>query len=135
MHAIDTNIWIYCHDNRDPVKRGTARDLIAGTRPLALPWQVGCEFIAAARKLAPFGFDVGLAWQSLETMHTMANALLLPAPTQWQICKSLMDSHQIAFWDGLLLASCIEGGVHTLYSEDFGGSESVEGVRIVNPFR
>ncbi len=56
MNAIDTNIWLYTHDTRDPHKQAIAQQLVATTRPLALLWQVGCEFIAASRKLAPLGF-------------------------------------------------------------------------------
>jgi hypothetical protein len=51
MNAVDTNVWLYSHDTRDPRKQALAQQLIASTRPLALPWQVGCEFIAASRKL------------------------------------------------------------------------------------
>ncbi len=52
MHAIDTNIWIYSYDERDQHKKRIALDVIAITRPLALPWQVGCEFVAASRRLS-----------------------------------------------------------------------------------
>jgi predicted nucleic acid-binding protein len=56
MNAIDTNIWLYSHDTRDPRKQALSQQLLASVRPLALPWQVGCEFIAASRKLGPAGF-------------------------------------------------------------------------------
>jgi hypothetical protein len=65
MNAVDTNLWIYCHDTRDPNKQLVAQHLIATLRPLALPWQVGCEFIAASRKLAQQGFDEPQAWSGL----------------------------------------------------------------------
>src|SRR5207248_5375174 len=55
MNAIDTNVWLYSHDTRDPRKQGIAQQLIAATRPLALPWQVGCEFVGASKKLATVG--------------------------------------------------------------------------------
>ncbi len=67
MNAIDTNIWIYRYDARDPKKHSVAKNLISTVRPLALPWQVGCEFIAASRKLAHLGFDEAKAWAALTT--------------------------------------------------------------------
>jgi hypothetical protein len=79
MNAVDTNLWIYCHDTLDPNKQLVAQHLIATVRPLALPWQVGCEFIAANRKLAPQGFDEIQAWSALTRMQAMANVLLLQA--------------------------------------------------------
>ena len=71
MNAIDTNIWIYRHDARDPNKHAVAKNLIANARPLALPWPVGCEFIAASRKLVPLGFDEPKAWAALLKMGTV----------------------------------------------------------------
>ena len=68
MNVLDTNIWIYSHDTRDPHKQARAQQLIATVRPLALPWQVGCEFIAACRKLAPAGFTETQAWSALIAM-------------------------------------------------------------------
>jgi predicted nucleic acid-binding protein len=56
MNAIDTNIWVYCHDARDGEKQRVAQELIETAESIVLLWQVGCEFIAAARKLHPFGF-------------------------------------------------------------------------------
>jgi hypothetical protein len=53
MNAIDTNVWIYCHDVRDPEKQQVAQRLIETVDSVVLLWQVGCEFIAAARKLKP----------------------------------------------------------------------------------
>src|SRR6266851_6914561 len=65
MIALDTNIWIYSHDTRDPAKQAAAQQLIGQTRPLALPWQVGCEFVAASRKLQAQGFSEQQAWLAL----------------------------------------------------------------------
>ena len=72
MNAIDANIWVYSHDIRDPDKQLLAQQLVATVRPLVLPWQVGCEFIAAYRKLAATGFDETMAWSALGDMRSMA---------------------------------------------------------------
>jgi len=37
MNAIDTNVWLYSHDTRDPHKQRLAQQLVAAARPLALP--------------------------------------------------------------------------------------------------
>ena len=64
MNALDTNVWLYSHDASDPRKQAIAQQLVATVRPLALPWQVGCEFIAASRKLAVVGFTAAHAWDA-----------------------------------------------------------------------
>jgi predicted nucleic acid-binding protein len=68
MNAIDTNVWIYCHDTRDQEKQQVALQLIETVEPIVLLWQVGCEFIAASRKLERFGFTQEQAWQALADM-------------------------------------------------------------------
>ena len=97
MNAIDTNIWIYRHDTRDPAKQQTTKQLIDTIRPLALPWQVGCEFIAASRKLLPSGFTQDDAWDALADMQVIASAILLPVPDLWPETRALEVKHGLSF--------------------------------------
>lgn len=83
MNALDTNIWGYCHDHRDTRKQQRALELVKTVRPLALPWQVGCEFMAASRKLRTVGWTEGQAWAALSKMGRLVNAILLPDVTLW----------------------------------------------------
>ena len=134
MNAIDTNIWIYSHDGRDLLKQQVAQQLIASVRPLALPWQVGCEFIAASRKLAAHGFDEAKAWLALAQMKAMADAILLPTSELWAAAQALQGAHSLSFWDALLAASCIQDNVQVLYTEDMGAPRTIESLSLVNPF-
>jgi hypothetical protein len=56
MNAVDTNVLIYARDPRDAVKWQQARELGHNMPDGALLWQVGCEFVAASRKLTPIGY-------------------------------------------------------------------------------
>jgi len=89
MNVVDTNIWIYSHDTRDPAKQTQAKHLIATALPMALPWQVGCEFLAACRKLAPYGFTHDQAWDVLTDMQAIATVVLLPARDLWPETRAL----------------------------------------------
>jgi predicted nucleic acid-binding protein len=135
MNAIDTNVWVYCHDTRDPKKQQTAQRLIETIEPVVLLWQVGCEFIAASRKLEPFGFTREQAWQSLNDMLAMVDAVLLPTPELWLRCQAIQQQRDIHFWDALIVAACTQHRVATLYSEDIAENDDFHGLRIVNPFR
>jgi len=135
MNALDTNIWIYCYDQRDSQKQQTAQRVVETADPLALLWQVGCEFISAARKLEPLGFAQSDAWQALTDMEAMADNVLLPEPAIRPHCRAIQDRHGMHFWDALIVAACIQGGVITLHSEDLGHYGEIEGLKIVNPFR
>ena len=114
MNVIDTAIWIYSHDTRDPQKQLAAQNLIATLRPVSLPWQVGCEFIAASRKLAAQGFDEAKAWAALADMEAMANSVLLPVPQHWQETRRIQTAYLLSFWDALLVAVCIQSQISTL---------------------
>jgi predicted nucleic acid-binding protein len=134
MNVLDTNVWLYSHDSRDPAKQLRAQELISQTRPLALPWQVGCEFVAASRKLADAGFSRESAWAALESMTQLVDTILIPTADAWRRTKELQNRFPLSFWDALLIAACLSDGVTTLYSEDFSASPSIDGMRIVNPF-
>ena len=128
MNAIDSNIWVYSHDTRDPRKQAIAQQLIATTQALALPWQVGCEFIAASRKLAVVGFTEPHAWAAFTTMQALADAILLPVPVQdlWPKTHSLQGRYSLSFWDVLLVAACLRGSVTVLFTEDMGSPRTIE---------
>ena len=134
MNAIDTTVLIYRHDTRDPVKQALAKQLVNTTRPLALPWQVGCEFIAASRKLRPLGFSEDDAWDALTDLQAMAGVVLLPVPDLWPETRSLQARYSLSFWDALLVAACIRGGVQVLYTEDMGAPRLIDTLALVNPF-
>lgn len=132
MNDVDTNILIYSCDERDPVSQAKAREVMSSlVRPVLL-WQVGCEFIAASRKLADHGFTQRAAWAQL-SMLVNAWGLALPRPTLLTHAQALHLQSQVAFWDALLYAACRDAGVTRLYSEDVPGS-AIPGLQIVNPF-
>jgi predicted nucleic acid-binding protein len=103
MNALDTNIWLYTHDSRDLRKQGLAQQLLASCTPLYLPWQVGCEFIAASRKLASVGFTEAKAWLSLTAMKALADVILLPVPDLWPETQALQSRFPFPF--GTLFSS------------------------------
>lgn len=134
MNVLDTNVWLYGHDTRDPHKQARALHLWATIRPLALPWQVGCEFLAASRKLAPIGFTETQAWAALTDMRALADAVLLPVPDLWPETQALQGRYSLSFWDALLVAACLHDGVSVLYTEDIGAPRTIDRLSLVNPF-
>lgn len=134
MNAVDTNVLIYVRDPRDPVKQQKAVQLTTGLSDGALLWQVACEFVAASRKLAPFGFTQAQAWREVERLRVLWK-LILPSESVLRRAEQLTTAHNLSFWDAMIVAACIEGGVARLYTEDFDDSLSkATGVEINNPF-
>ncbi len=134
MNAIDTNILIYCHDTRDLHKQQVSQRLLETIDPIVLLWQVGCEFIAAARKIEAQGFTKDDAWDALPDICALAKEIVIPVPEIWLSSRELQSRHGLHFWDSLIVASCIQAGVKNLYSEDFGNRRMIEEINIINPF-
>jgi predicted nucleic acid-binding protein len=134
MNAIDTNILIYAQDPRDTVKQGAAQDLIVSLAEGVLLWQVACEFVAASRKLTNYGFTIERAWDILGEIRQVWG-LALPDESVLNLARTLLQAHDLSFWDAALAAACVRAGVRRLYSEDFGDpAPRLSGLEIVNPF-
>jgi predicted nucleic acid-binding protein len=134
MNAVDANIYVYRHDARDPQKQAIADQLVATLRPQILLWQVGCEFIAASRKLSALGFTEDQAWAALGDMQSISSAIEYPTAQLWPKAQDLQKRYSLSFWDALLVAACLLGGVQTLYTENMGAPRTIDGLALVNPF-
>ncbi len=133
MNAVDTNVLLYACDSRDANKQQAAMNLIATLRDTVLPWQAACEFVAASRKLAPYGFTQADAWARLASLVKIF-PLLVPSAATLDQARVLHLERGVSFWDATLIAACLEGGATRLYSEDVPGGK-VPGIEIINPFK
>jgi predicted nucleic acid-binding protein len=133
MNAVDTNVLLYVHDPRDPAKQAKAASLVTSLTDAVLLWQVACEYLAASRKLAPFGFRQEEAWRELDRLRIVW-AGALPDWIHLQAAEAIIASRSVSFWDALILAVAQEAGVTTLYSEDLAGVVPPPGLNVVNPF-
>ena len=133
MNAVDTNILIYLHDQRDEPKQEIAGSLVESLTDGVLLWQVACEFVAASRKLTPFGFTSEQAWRELRRLRSLWTTKL-PSWAITERAEEMTSRYALSFWDSLLIAACLEGGVTRLYSEDLDNSAAATGLEIVNPF-
>ena len=94
---------------------------------------MACEYLSASRKLESQGYSLEQAWQDIRDLRSVWTTIL---PT-WRVldrAETLMASFSLSFWDALILAACLEGGVDRLYTEDFGAYPSVDGLEVINPF-
>lgn len=134
MNAVDTNVLIYVHDRRSPAKQAVAETLVQSLPDAVLLWQVACEYIAASRKLEPLGYSRVQAWQYLHELQLLWTTKL-PSWNVMDRAEALLQKYSLSFWDALLIAACLEGGVTRLYSEDFDASVRAEGLEVINPFK
>jgi predicted nucleic acid-binding protein len=133
MNAVDTNVLLYVHDPRDRDKQAAAAALLQSLTDGVLLWQVACEYIAASRKSEPFGYSRAQAWRDISDLRRVWTSML-PSWGVLERAERLLDSYSLSFWDAMIIAACLEGGVTRLYSEYFDSYPQVDRLEIVNPF-
>ena len=86
------------------------------------------------RANSPTSVTQAQAWRELEQLRRLWQ-VILPSEDVLLRAERLTATHNLSFWDSLLVAACIEGGVTRLYTEDFDASLSIAtGLEIINPF-
>jgi predicted nucleic acid-binding protein len=133
MNAVDTNVLIYVHDDREPEKKALARELIDRMEDGVFVLQVVCEYIAAARKLTPQSYAPQDARQDVDELRQVWRTAL-PSWKVFDRSARLMDHYSLSTWDSLHVAACLEAGAETLYTENFSGYQEIDVLKIVNPF-
>jgi predicted nucleic acid-binding protein len=118
MIAVDTNVLSYVHDPRDPDKQATAASLMQSLTDGVLIWQVACEYLSASRKLEPLGYSLAQAWQDIHDLRRVWTTVL-PGWDVLERAERFLSAYSLSFWDAMIIAACLEGGVARLYSEDF----------------
>lgn len=93
---------------------------------------MACEYIAASRKLEPFGYSRAQTWRDINDLRRVWTTIL-PSWSVLERAERLLDTYSLSFWDAMIIAACLEGGVTRLYSEDFDASARVDGLELVNP--
>jgi predicted nucleic acid-binding protein len=134
---LDTNILVYTFDSTDPAKQSRARKLVEHAlenRAGVISYQVTQEFLnVATRKFTPpLSADQAQRYlqQVLEPLCTVysSNDLYLRA-------IDIQARWRYSFYDSLIIASALQAGCTTLYSEDLQASQKIESLTIVDPFR
>jgi predicted nucleic acid-binding protein len=131
---IDTNVLVYADDLDAGRKNETAQTIVAdlvASRTGVLSTQVLQEyFVVATRKL---GVDPRAAKKKLELLATLE--VVTVQTTTILRAIDLLRLHTLSFWDALILTTAAEGGCSALLTEDLQHGQTIEGVRIENPFR
>ncbi len=133
---IDTNVFIYSFDQRNPVKQARAAELIAYALESGngmISTQVIQEFLNVATQK----FKVPLKIEDCLTyLGKVLNPLchVIPGLALYETCLHIQGETHYSFYDSLILASAFHGGCEILYSEDLQDGQRIRGVQIVNPF-
>ena len=131
----DTNVLLYCFDDRVRAKRDAARQWVAAgwsERRGRISHQVLGEFYSNARRKFSSAISAGDAraevrrfqhWQPWVTDHATIE-------TAWAV----ESRFGLNYWDALIIAAAQQLGCRFLLSEDMQHEQHIDGVQIINPF-
>jgi predicted nucleic acid-binding protein len=130
---VDTNIFVYADDKSAKIKRVRARAVLSElirTRRAVVSTQVMQEYFAAATK--KLGLSPERARIRVERLNRLDVILVRPELVLGAI--DLCRLHVLSFWDALIVRSASAAGCARLLSEDMQSGQTIDGVRIENPF-
>ena len=133
---LDTNIFVYTFDSRNPSKQARAQDLVLEAlthRRGVISHQVVQEFLnVATRKfVTPLSESDALLYLD-RVLGPLCE--VLPTLDLYRQAIGLASRWKYSFYDSLIIASALQGQCQVLYSEDLQHGQNVEGVTLVNPF-
>jgi len=128
--AVDTNVLLYSIDNDSPDKLKVGVDLL-DQKPIICSQNLS-EFINVLLKRWKYPKEnIGLI------LKEVVNSCELSPITQKTYLSSLnlMKKYDFQIFDSIIVASALEAGCDTLYSEDFQHNMVIEGqLTVINPF-
>jgi len=133
---IDTNIFIYCFDDRQPDKRVRALAMISEALQTGngiISWQVMQEFlnVSTRRFLVPLKSEDAKVYLQ-KVLHPLCH--VFPDLDLYGKALDVLEKTGYSFCDSLIIASALRGGCAILYSEDLHTGQQVDSLKIVNPF-
>jgi len=132
---LDTNVLVYMFDADAAEKQAQAQQLfkeLAREGRILISTQVLQEFyVISTRKLA-----APLTSQEAEqAIRDLATFALIPIDAQIILAAIKITNHfRFSFWDSLIIQAALHGGAKLLYTEDLQDGQTIDELRIQNPF-
>jgi predicted nucleic acid-binding protein len=135
LQFIDTNVLIYAHDRSAGEKHLRARELV---REL---WRSGegCLSVQVLQE-----FYVNVTQKVARPLTSEATAQIIADLSAWQVHRPgtedvldairLQDRYQVSFWDAMIIASALQLGCQTIWSEDLNPGHDYDQVKVLSPF-
>ena len=126
---LDSNVLLYVA-SADTAKADRAERLLAGGGVISV--QVLNEIANVARR------KMGLSWPEtcglLATLRALLSVEAVTVQTH-ETGVALAERYGFSLYDAMIVAAAVLSGCDTLWSEDMQHGMTVDGLRIVNPFR
>ncbi|HYX53081.1 MAG TPA: PIN domain-containing protein [Candidatus Limnocylindrales bacterium] len=134
---LDTNIFVYSFDTREPAKAKVAGQLIEdgiATRKGTVSYQVVQEFFNVA--LSKFRKPMTVA-ECEQYLRVIFRPLLVVHPSETLLSDALYlrERAGLSWYDSLIVGAAQQSDCKVLFTEDMQHGQVFDELRIVNPFR
>ena len=134
MKFLDTNVFVYFVDSRNPEKQAIARTVLAnaiGNRQYAISTQVLNEFANVALK------KLGMSEEEVrQYVEAFQHIRIVCQQDGWTIrALEIRKQYGLQFYDSLLLAAAESTGCDEILTEDLNDGQVYCGIKAVNPFK
>ncbi len=129
---VDTNIWVYAHleDAQDP-RCERAWDLIRGRTDAVISAQVTAEYFNVMGRNAQ---DEARIERNIARMLRQCRVQSMDS-TVIRRTLGVRKRYGFSIWDSQVVATALEAGCDTLYTEDLQHGQVVEGLTVIDPLR
>jgi len=134
---LDTNIFIYIYDSREPVKQSIADNLVRGLAiegEAVISYQVIQEFFNWALVKGP----VKMPHEEAQLYLATTFRPLMVVPSSFALVSDairIQERYRLSWYDSLIVSAAQQAGCHTLYSEDLQHGQQFGSVTVRDPFR
>jgi predicted nucleic acid-binding protein len=134
---LDSNIFIYTYDNRDPIKQSIADHLVRSLvveGEAVISYQVIQEFFNWALVKGPVKMPHDEAQRYLTTTFRP----LMIVPSSFALVSDairIQERYRLSWYDSLIVSAAQHAGCTVLYSEDLQHGQQFGAVTVQDPFR
>jgi len=132
---VDTNLWVYRLDRRDPEKSAFVRDWL---RKLAQEHEivVSTQVLIELRSVLTGKLKPAFSWRDTQdALEALAAFDVVSANSNLVLdAHALADAEKIAWFDALIVEAAIRSGCTRLFTEDLNHGQKLGKLMIINPF-
>lgn len=132
---VDSNVLVYAHDADAGDKQRVAAKTVAeilDARSGVLSIQVLQEFYSTVTRKLRSAITRDVA---RDLLRSYSSWIIQPLSAEDVVAASFLEqSHQLSFWDALIVQAALLSGAKKLLSEDFQHGRSIGGIAVENPF-
>jgi predicted nucleic acid-binding protein len=136
MVFIDTNIFVYAHDESDIRKAQRARELLLGLKVS----QKGCISTQVIQEFCNVVLKKSKAPLKAEDVNEIVDELLIPILAHrpdglfYKRTLKTYEKYSLSFYDSAIIQAAIDLDCSLVYSEDMQNGANYGSVTVVNPF-